>query len=373
MESKSLTKELNKEYLTIDTIRFPLVVMVVMLHSFIEELTFNGSTKMFCVEDYPIYCNIGYLISKIIARSAVPTFFIISGYLLYKSIGGNLTMEKYKAKLRSRARTILVPYVLWNTAIILIMLAAQTVFPQYLSGDNKNVADYTILDLTKAFWCLDPEQAPINFPLWYLRDLMVNIIISPLIYLAIKKTKFALLIILFALHILGIDTGIAGLSIGSMMYFSAGMYMAINGISIIKVFQKIKMPAFLTYAVLILIAMINNNVKMISDNENAILGVMYRMIGAICIINVATMITDKTRESLSRLSKYTFFIFAYHAWVLRFAQKLTAKTIGTDSDIVMTATYIIIPIIVIATGVICQNTIKRISPKTEAILTGNRG
>ena len=70
---------------SINMLRFPLAILVVFVHGFgadidIPELHASGLTGL------AVYDYIRLLFSVVIARSAVPIFFIISGYLLFLKV-----------------------------------------------------------------------------------------------------------------------------------------------------------------------------------------------------------------------------------------------------------------------------------------------
>ena len=100
---------------TIAFLRFPLIVGVVLIHCYYKELPIGG-VKVPVMDEYPIYKLIADLFSQVLARTAVPLFFLISGYLFfYKS---SFSWPMYGSKLRKRAQTLLLPYLFWNGALV---------------------------------------------------------------------------------------------------------------------------------------------------------------------------------------------------------------------------------------------------------------
>lgn len=86
-------------------LRFPLMIGVVMIHCDItDQLNPNLQVQW--------AGNAMYLFSNVIGRFSVPMFFIISGFLFFRS--GIFNKGTYMAKLRSRVKTLLIPYLLWN-------------------------------------------------------------------------------------------------------------------------------------------------------------------------------------------------------------------------------------------------------------------
>lgn len=90
---------------TFALLRFPLMVGVVMIHCDISD-QLNPESQTQWAKD------VMYFFSNVIGRFSVPMFFLISGYLFFRS--GVLDKRVYISKLRSRLHTLLLPYLLWN-------------------------------------------------------------------------------------------------------------------------------------------------------------------------------------------------------------------------------------------------------------------
>jgi len=99
----------------IHTIRFPLICLVVCVHSFsfIKGWNINDLDlyNMSGADFYSLFC---ITFSMTLAHIAVPTFFLISGFLFVKGLEKwNRTV--YKGKLNKRVYSLLIPYLIWNT------------------------------------------------------------------------------------------------------------------------------------------------------------------------------------------------------------------------------------------------------------------
>ena len=104
---------------TISYLRFPLTVGVAFIHFDLSQgLDIKGLTYGLNNPDW--YFFIINLISGTLATTGVPLFLVISGYLFFyrKDFSGDV----YKQKLKSRAKTLLVPFILWNVIAILWQL-----------------------------------------------------------------------------------------------------------------------------------------------------------------------------------------------------------------------------------------------------------
>lgn len=116
MENK-ISYELQSE--TLKAIRFPLAVMVVFIHSFSMGDYDQPNWTHLSGMDINVAKRI--LFSHVITHIAVPTFYLISGYFFFYKVT-NFDFATYKGKLRKRIHTLLIPYILWNTLPILMVV-----------------------------------------------------------------------------------------------------------------------------------------------------------------------------------------------------------------------------------------------------------
>jgi succinoglycan biosynthesis protein ExoH len=140
----------------IDALRTGLVLAIVLLHAMpVAELT----------APHDLTSLLGTLLQNGPARAAVPLFSAISGYLLFSS-GLDVTP---RLLLRKKARSLLVPLVVWNLPLALLVLIAQA------RGDLAEQR-LDLLGGGARVWCdgvLAFGSSPINYPLHFVRDLFV--------------------------------------------------------------------------------------------------------------------------------------------------------------------------------------------------------
>lgn len=106
----------NKLFKVIELLRFPLALAVVYLHCggtvdtapYRDGLNTNFS-DLLCIT-----------VSHVITHVAVPSFFLISGYLYFKE--GKINYSLYHAKIQKRFYTLFLPYILWNFIPFLFVL-----------------------------------------------------------------------------------------------------------------------------------------------------------------------------------------------------------------------------------------------------------
>ena len=129
-------------------------------------------------------------LSNGLCRTAVPLFFILSGFLYYKSFDG--TWEQYKRKTFSRIRSLVIPYIFWSGIVFVSFKLAQQIplLKNYFT--TRNSAD---LSLSNTLYYVLIESY--NSPLWYMKYLIVLSLLSIGLYTFFKRIPVIILLILF--------------------------------------------------------------------------------------------------------------------------------------------------------------------------------
>lgn len=168
---------------------------------------------------------------------AVPLFFIVSGYLFFYN---KSQLSKIKLGIRKRVKTLFVPYVIWCTLFIVqIWLASQ-----FKSANNdyfSTLQDGEVLRFLKCVY-ISPLFA---FHLWYVRDLLAVVAISPLVYVCQRKRPIIFMLVVGVLC--GLLKLIPWLS-WPLTWFSIGSYFALSKKELLVLDNKwIGLALFLGY------------------------------------------------------------------------------------------------------------------------------
>ena len=219
-------KERSLHSQALDLLRFPLAIVVLIVH-ISEAVIIDGST-------FPICREISYFIHGFFAGQSVPIYYFISGYVFF--LGIELTCKKYLQKLKNRIHTLLIPYLLWNSIFVIrAIMVSLPCFSQF-------VTDYESLNLTIprllwAFWDsgkgIRPSTTfhsfaiyPIDEPLWFVRDLMIVVLIAPFIWHMAKRFGNMFVIVSGVLWFIlrGIPMGHANQLSTAFFFFSWGVH-----------------------------------------------------------------------------------------------------------------------------------------------------
>lgn len=352
----------------ISFVRFPLIVAVVFIHSNPGDTVINGEC-IYTPNSYLVYEYFRYFISEILARIAVPLFFFISGFLFYRKID-IYNKGVYFTKLKKRVRTLLIPYVFWNLIVIFIQYLTQKYLSGLTSGNNLLITDYTCWNWIKAFWNgnIVGYNTPINYPLWFIRDLMVMVIASPIIYWLIRYLKLYGISLLGILWFFNIWIDIPGISIISLFFFSYGAYYSIHKINFVNDFLKFYPVIIGAYIVTSIgdLFFKETSWNIYIHNIGILMGI------AACVSLTASCLNKNIWHVNFQLLNTSFFIYAYHVMPLALVVKCMNEILHPQSDITLIVSYVFSPILVIAIGFWINKFLMKYFPKFTSIITGGR-
>lgn len=201
--------------IAIRIVRFPLAVLVVFIHSV-------GPT------DNIAYYPFRDFFSHTFCSFVVPAFFIISGFLFFQRMENGFTKKIYIKKLNSRISTLLIPYFVWNAVTLVIdLLKFYIGRPSWIDYGNASIGEIIV----HCFWGNVSDISsgiyyPINLPLWYIRDLIVLCLFSPIIYKICDKFGWFTIVALTVSYFLGLH--LLYFNLLGILFFSLGAFLAIH-------------------------------------------------------------------------------------------------------------------------------------------------
>ena len=359
---------------TIDFVRFPLIVGVVLIHSSIVSMNFG--TLEVNTSSFPISYYLSVFFSDILASIAVPAFFFISGFLFFYNVD-TFSWNVYKEKLWKRFVSLFVPYLLWNILIIVLYFVAQMQFPELISGNKKTFDEYCWYDWLLILWdtnLVDDtafKSVPFNYPLWFLRDLMVIVCLSPLVYYIVKKLRMLLVLMLIGYWLSSWDFSITGLDKSCVTFFCLGAYFSIHKKDFLITFCTIGKFCAVAYLSVVVFELF-----MLQELDSWLFHMLHKMgilFGMITLFAVSSYCLSKGFCRVSgQLVKSSFFVYAYHAYPLIFLKRFVLHYCPPSADWMLCLYYLFCPIVVIAVGYLMYSMLNNKFPGFTRVLMGWR-
>lgn len=370
----------------IDLLRFPLAVMVVFIHSFSDGKWLDFSAIDYgSLSPFDVYNLLRRFLSNVFPAIAVPAFFFISGYLFFKKLESwNGTV--WKRKMRSRLRTLVIPYLIWVTLYILYSLRGiikGVLFsgrPILLLTDWMEERGYWHLYWDSKVWggtetdwlgnVVAHSTGPHLVPLWFLRDLMVIVALTPLVYWLIKKAGIWAVLFFGIAYVTGVWPDIHGLRVVTLFFFSAGAYISIKGYDI-SVFFKSRYPLLIACMVL-LAANMYCSVGAAMEYQKYF-SRFYVITGVLSAINISYwLVKYKCIRSNRLLVESCFFVYAFHLFILGNCRRLVEPLLGGITPYLLPVAYLLFPLLDVLICVVLFKLLQRYIPCFTKVLTGGR-
>lgn len=352
--------------MTIEILRFPLAILVIYIH--VDLITTNQFTYI-TAGSMPVLWGGDFLISKIIAQISVPTFFLFSGLLLFRN--GVIVSGEWKMKWKKRISSLLLPYFTWNIIYLFLVAISQFCLPSRI-GHSKTIASYDMWDFLLSFISMDYVDngfgvrpfliGPIDLPLWFLRDLMVLVMLAPIIQFLLFRLKGLYVLVIVGIWLLGIYKHILFIGTIGLCFFSLGAYLGIKGVGFRSIMRygKIFIFIFLTCAIARLC---------INERSCELLEKTTTLFGVFACIAVACHIVNKFNPRVSNIyPKSSFFVYAAHYYLSIFAIRL-AISMSPKVELILFFDYLFIPIFL---GILLVQAYRLCPVLLRKILAGGR-
>lgn len=339
-----MDKQLSQAF---SSLRFLLSLLVVYIHidsncplSFME--VSNSGGAIWAMSNH--YSNI--VISQTIARLAVPTFFFMSGYLFFLNFE-RFSVRAWNNKIKSRFKSLLVPYMLWNIIayVFFIYLLHQPILEDGLFAK----IDFIFLH-------------PADFPLWYVRDLMVLVSFTPAIYYLCKYLHGIIMLLITIVHLFLPELSLGFFSFSSFFFFIFGSYFHINGFrfsSVTPLIRKMIYAVTIGLGVLMIITY---------GNREEHLWAVFLLIGVLAIILI--MYNNNLHINKTFVTS-SFFVYASHRIGVTGIAKSLFLWIPNESCSQFVS-YIIAPILTYLICTFIYVMLKKYTPRAFELINGRK-
>lgn len=358
---------------SLNLLRFPLALVILIIHVFsinaVGDVHFN---------DFSWYRASATFINAFMRGQSVPIYFFISGYVFF--LGIQLTKEKFKQKLNNRKKTLLIPYFIWNSVSVLLVLAVVLFHP--VSIASQSVApEVSLSSILSCYWMYDGRLAgavlddcsmPIDYPLWFLRDLMLIVLCTPLLNKILKKGGKYWII---AFGILWFTTACGfGLKFwfptAGLFFFSWGAYMSIN--------QKDMLVEFGRYTVISVVLYIGLGIAymLCSEGDATVLKMIKSsnvIVGLLCAYNVsAWLLKHKICKVSSFLASASFFIYVTHGILCGKVHRALFMVLHPSGNLSVILVFTVAVIVTTAILLLTFYLLRRYAPNVLKVVAGRK-
>jgi succinoglycan biosynthesis protein ExoH len=244
--------------------------------------------------DPNLFNSIAAFFKNGVFRGTVPTMSLIAGFLLFSAGLDQAPLKMFKKKFM----TLVIPFFLFNVCALALMLSTNGLLGPAFPGIA--TLPQSTYDAAKHIFGL--SGYPINYPLHFVRDMIVTIALVPLLSVAIRTAPWiglAALAIIFGTN----QDGILVLRSSSLILFYIG------GIAAVYKWDVLVLDKHATLCLAVFLALCAVYIVFgIDDNTVLVMAAPFLIWPAVSMLKGSRLET-----SLLGFSKYSFFVFVSHA------------------------------------------------------------
>lgn len=283
---------------------------------------------------------------------AVPCFFFISGYLLFQ----NYSKDKIVSKFVSRVKTLLVPFLFWQSVGFLFWSVLSAI--PIISSRMNNRTEFTVQRWLQCF--LDNSG---DGPLWYVQALLLDVLLAPVIFLLLKnwskKVYSGILLIVVWIVVKNLLLGNAMIPLPTVS-FLAGSYIGLNHKAAFHYYFDCPVFNILLLGACVLVRAFLNLPEDAVDIISVITG-----------IAIWNLLRDGSQLKYhAKLESAMFFIYAAHTFLLEGMEKVWFLVAGTGAWAAL-IDFTLLPVIAIGILLLLGELFKKV-PWLWKVMTGSR-
>ncbi len=298
-----------------------------------------------------------------IARISTPFFFTVAAFMLFTAFrASSWNWTIYGSELRKRIRTLAVPFLCWAVLSFVLMASLQSI-PAFKPYFTRFVLDSAPVDYVRyLLW------QPVAYQLWFVRHLMLLVLVSPVIFLLVRNRRSAL--VWFVLCTIAWCGWHAHFTTRAVLFFSFGAFLAIHR-------PAIRVPAWsmsLWVALWMISACTYSLYIMHHAREHGVLNNLTIILGLLASWTVSERLVAglMSRPLVRTLSGMTFFIYAAHEPLASLLRKALIAGIGLEHQLSYLAAWIMVGSATFALAVIAAFLLQHYLPRVYGVLAGGR-
>lgn len=369
---------------TIAWLRFALVMMVLLVHVHPDaNPNFLGMGHLADDTTAQAAYTAGVSALFVICNVSVPLFFFISGFLFFTEAGA-WTWGTWREKVKRRMHTLLVPYLVYNLISALNGYVMQAIDPTFtVAWDNPEAWPFigefwnsttACAGMTNILGFSMQLYYPADVPLWFVRDLMVMVLLSPAIYYLLMHGARIYLPLVALLFVCGADATLPGLSTNALLFFSLGAFFRLRGIDVVQFARKSRYVWLGAGLVLLAFSTACYEERYAQQLHQA-----FYIAGIFVLVLLASALIERKRVAVHPLLvKSSFFVFATHmvpvghSSLLSLGGSVARLVFPMESIGGAVAGYAFAACFIAGTGVLLYSALGKFAPGLLKIFSGGR-
>ncbi|NJM91380.1 MAG: acyltransferase [Rhodospirillaceae bacterium] len=301
--------------------------------------------------------------------SVVPLLSMISGWLFFSFHDD--AAAALRSRMRRRFASLYLPLVFWNALFLALLLVLFQVNHdhQLLADMNIDFNSAGLLDYVNAVFAV--TEHPIGFQFWFVRDLFVTALVSPLLWLVLTRAPLLGAVFLGGAWLIGHDLWIF-FRADVVFFFYLGAWIRLRGVPV-----EIGVRATMVFlAAYVAMCAVRSLAPYVVEGDPLILQVMtrgMRLVGVLACWGLFQRIAPTPMGgSVARFGGLAFFLHAAHYPLIAEVKLVLWGLLPAETQAWMLVHYVVSVLITVALGIGLGLLLTRSSPKAFALLNGGR-
>jgi peptidoglycan/LPS O-acetylase OafA/YrhL len=305
--------------------------------------------------------------------SVVPLLSLISGWLFFAFLDDERAdaARELGRRVRRRFASLFVPMVLWNSMCLgaLLLLYANDPHHLLLAGLNIDFETAGFGEYANAIFAFNHH--PIAYQFWFVRDLFVTVLLSPLLWLLLKRAPWFGAAVLFTGWLANYDFGIFLRPDVAFFFYMGGLLRrqaAPLGIG--------RRSTFALLAAYLSLVAIRTALPWFIDDAGPLLSVAtraMRLVGVVACWGVFLRFAETpSGKRIAAYGNIAFFLYAMHFPLMAAVKMALWKLLPQINDFWMIAHYLLSVSVTIALCLSAARFLDRVWPDAFLVLNGGR-
>jgi succinoglycan biosynthesis protein ExoH len=305
--------------------------------------------------------------------SVVPLLSAISGWLFFAFLDqrGGDAATALSSRIHKRFYSLYLPLVTWNLLYLGLLFALYEFAPEHplFAALNVDIGGASLKDYLNAVFAVNHH--PLAFQFWFVRDLFVTVLLSPVLWLMLRRAPYAGALALFVAWLANFDFGIFFRPDVTLFFYLGGLVRAKK----VDVRLGGREVTAIVAAYLLLVAL-RSLAPYVIDHASPMLGGftrLMRLVGVLACWGVFLRVAEtRFGAVLARWGPFAFFLYATHFPLMAEVKLQLWKLLPESNDFWMVLHYLASVAITITICLGGARLLAHVSPGTFALLNGGR-
>lgn len=362
--------------MVIALVRFPLPMAVMAIH-FFRMAPFDIKGVTYDPASFPLTRFFIRFVDIFVGDFSVPVFFFVPGFLFF---AGGFSFRSYCNKLKRRARSLLLPYIVWNVlAVVFAWILLLPLFSSIMPSLEGQSFHMTWSEFFNGFIVgVNENTNPHAGNLWFVRELMTVILLAPLINWLIDRLRgwyIAAVAVFWIFCFVSVSAMYLQFISSALLFFSLGALWSKREIDPVACFSR-----YLKYAVALFLILGCVSVFLGESTLPAVRAL--KVVTIPCALIIAFSVAAIWGQSNVRRRLFgemalsdmipgvAFYLFVAHSIVLWHFKLLVFHLFSPSTDIGFLATFILAYLFMTACLVLFYWLIGKIWPMGQRVISG---